>query len=552
MVEHGLYVVTVSELNDVEDWIGEQIDVITTTYTSGGWDTWRITFGDDDADLQSTFGDTDRRLILHTPAEDGATSDYSDAVNGDYDSQWADFADDLIDLDMEDTVFRMEAEFNKSWSPRMPDDEEEYADALARFQSVTMDRPGADFDYLFSPSGDWPGSDINMVDAWPPNSSFYDTDYPDWGCTVGSPYDAAVAHGDGTCDETDPEGAWQENKDEIDSWSDFLDHPDVDHGYIAGTVEWGLADKEWNDYAGCDNPLWTENMTDAAEDEGWAFLAYWNAESSAGGTHRIFPTGDSPFPDAGEMWRTQTATYIAADDDPDPPDNGDDDDDDEPDDDDDEDVDHLSDIWDGSTEQWDVVVHDGGVGSQSAEVTPNSGVIWCRNVRLPNGRRTPERGDFVKIVMQFSPDTTDMDHVFCFAAQNPDDFAENGIWSDPSNTYAVGLRFHRSDNNLALYEMDGGDWGEDGADGQADFATVDNDAFANEIVELHIDFGHGSANDIEVTLYGPGGATSATVGFESTAYDDGAFAMWAPDWTSGREWYVHHIEINNDDADPIL
>ncbi len=306
---HGMYLLTEDDVYNVEEWIGEQIDCVTTTYTSGGWDTWRITFGDDDDELQRVFGDTDRNLIIHTPLTQEDGHDYSLAADGAFDSEYREFAAQLVALGMGDSAIRVAAEFNRHWSSRLPNDPTNYASGFARLVREMQSVDGANFEFLFSPSGTPSGIEW---DAWPPSA-------PEWPegedpplITVGSPYDAAVAYGTSGCSsitDADRAAAWQENLDEILEWYDFADNVG---GTIGGTVEWGLSDKVWNDYGGCDNPYVIERMIERAHEDGWKYLAYWNADSSAGGTHKIFPVEESPFPAGAERYRQLVGDYLAA------------------------------------------------------------------------------------------------------------------------------------------------------------------------------------------------------------------------------------------------
>lgn len=305
---HGMYLLSEADVHAVEEWIGEQIDCVTTTYTPGGWDTWRITFGDDDDELQRVFGDTDRNLVIHTPLTTGDGHDYRPAANGEYDSEYRAFAEQLVNLGMGDSAIRVAAEFNRDWSSRLPNDPTNYASGFARLVREMQSVEGANFDFLFSPSGTPSGIEW---DAWPPSASEWPEGEDPPLITVGSPYDAAIAYGRSGCSsitDGDREDAWEENFSEILEWYDFAD--DV-NGVIGGTVEWGLSDKEWNDFGGCDNPYVIERMVEQAHEDGWKYLAYWNADSSAGGTHKIFPVDESPFPDGAERYRQLVGEYLA-------------------------------------------------------------------------------------------------------------------------------------------------------------------------------------------------------------------------------------------------
>lgn len=327
-MQHGILLLSKSDIERFESAQlgGWEIDIVQTTWgddRSPYWDgTAPLWFGRSGtgSDLQQkknslreTFGETGRRWCPMYRISEGR-SNYRPAVNGDLDEEWRQFAVDLVDMNMQDTILRPNPEFNLPWG-RYPSDEngeplprEEagrvYADAFARCVKTMQSVPGADFTFLYNPAGRREGI---MEDAWPLNSSFWPEgeDLP-----VVTPSAKAQRKGDYTPDEfsamsrrkkaSAARDMWENyQKPEYEMWQNFADSVGAD----IGNVEYGVLDAEAPLGIG-DNKWYVDLSMEYMRENGWVFQAWWNTESGGDqpGGSRIWPSARSSLPWSRDTW----------------------------------------------------------------------------------------------------------------------------------------------------------------------------------------------------------------------------------------------------------
>jgi hypothetical protein len=182
-MKHGIYLTSKDQVERFEnDWFdGQQIDLITTTYTAGMFDavgiTWEPGAGAQNTkqSLQETFGGTDRRMVIAYEFAGDSRGDYAAPARGDYNDRYRSFAKELVSLGMGDTIITPNHEFNLSWSSKYPDDPQNYADGYARLVSVMQSVDGADFTFCYAPARNRQGI---APEAWPVDSQYWPDDEP--------------------------------------------------------------------------------------------------------------------------------------------------------------------------------------------------------------------------------------------------------------------------------------------------------------------------------------------------------------------------------------
>jgi hypothetical protein len=237
-------------------------------------------------------------------SEGSEQGDFSNAANGEYDQNYRDFANELIDLGMEETIIRPDAEFNLDWSHNKPQNPENYASAFARLvremNDVAKERIGeSKFEFLFSPSR----NNIGIADQVKP------MERPEWPSDAEPPimapsfYDAHPPYPDDTSQVTEDmvRENIQDEKDKLMMWKDMADR----RGYKGmGAPEWGVATAGYPASPGGDNPLFIEEMMKFFDEQGFIFQTYWNSSSSQGGSHVVLPVSESPLPNSAEKFRS--------------------------------------------------------------------------------------------------------------------------------------------------------------------------------------------------------------------------------------------------------
>jgi hypothetical protein len=325
-MQHGIYLITEDAVESFErEWLdGEQLDFITTTHTIGMDSANGITWNGSRESLRRVFGETDRRLIVAYEIGDSNDNqhNYAPLADGNKDADFREFARDLVDAGLGDTILAPNAEMNQSWSGRYPNDPATYADAFARLVREMQSVEGADFEFCFAPAPNslgvapacWPVQSTHWPSDEPPpyvTPSFYE-DAPQFPDDISGLSDSELAHL--------REQAWTEHhKPNLDAWVDFADARDAP----LALREWGAA-YEWVHPTSNDNPSFITDVLNYARDNEFAFQAYWNAYASGGGTHEIYPDPDGRLTEAGNAWREFVRSDMAGGDVGDGPDSPDD------------------------------------------------------------------------------------------------------------------------------------------------------------------------------------------------------------------------------------
>jgi hypothetical protein len=315
-MKHGIYIISKDQLARFEDdWFdGQQIDLVTTTYTAGKFDasgiTWEPGAGTQNTkqSLQETFGNTDRRMIIAYEFAGGSRGDYAAPARGDYNSRYRSFAKELVDLDMGDTIITPNHEFNESWSAKYPSDPQNYADGYARLVNVMQSVDGADFTFCFAPARNTQGV---APEAWPMNSQYWPGDEPA-PLVAPSFYDAGNGvypdNPDNVTD-ADRERAWtQKHKPQLEMWLDFA----KSRGASLAFREWGLASGVWANNGGTDNPMFINRFMDWIESHDVKFQTYWNGDID-NQKHTIWPESKSLLTEGGQRWQERVAASLGTD-----------------------------------------------------------------------------------------------------------------------------------------------------------------------------------------------------------------------------------------------
>jgi len=289
-MEHGILATSESEIQNIENWLDAQLDLVATTYAQNVMDGMSgITWSDSPKRdvLERLFGQTGRRLLISyemAGTEGHGDGDYSGAASGSYDAEYRQFAQELIDRGMEDSIIRPNHEFNLSWNSKYPNDPSNYRDAFARCVREMQSISGADFTFLFSPARNRLGV---APDAWPPDSQYWPSSEPEpW--VVTSNYDKGYEYSDDISDVTqeDREANWQNvTVENIGMWADFAEQRGSKY---AGSPEWGLMGEGSPQPGGGDNPWFIEQYITYGEANGFEFQTYWN-----GAHHTIYPRDHS-------------------------------------------------------------------------------------------------------------------------------------------------------------------------------------------------------------------------------------------------------------------
>jgi hypothetical protein len=298
-VEHGILAYDPETVRAAESWLDGQFDLVTTTYTAGQWGVLGITWNGEPRreTLRETFGETDRRLVTafefggEPGHPDAGPADYGPAARGEFDEQWRRTARELVEVGMEDTVLRLNHEFNLDWSSKYPSDPETYARAFARCVREMRSVDGADFTFCFAPARNELGV---APEAWPAGGPGIDRDpVPEWPGDAEQPlvtptvYDTHWTYPDRTAEVTDADRreGWETVRGLVRTWEEFA----AARGADLGTAEWGVASQGYPPNSGGDNPYYIEQFLEYVEANDWRFQAYWNDQSPRGGGHEIFP-----------------------------------------------------------------------------------------------------------------------------------------------------------------------------------------------------------------------------------------------------------------------
>lgn len=320
-MKHGLYLTSESEVEQIEDeWFsGQTIDLISTTYTAGRHDVEYITWepgvtGQAKRDsMQRTFGDTSRQLMTIYHFAGNESGDYSAAANGGLDSNYRNFATQLVSLDMDDTIIVGSHEFNLGWSDRYPNDPSNYASGFARMVREMMSVDGANFDFVYAPGGNRLGV---TEEAWPGDAPEWESDLP---TPIVAPtlYDTSPEYPDDIQNlaQGEQEQLWETvwngwHLDMLGMWKSFADSVGADIGFR----EWGVATPDFRHSSGGDNPYFIRQMFDYMSTQGFLFQTYWNAETYGAGTggHTIYPPSDSRLDATGSAWREEVAAGLSS------------------------------------------------------------------------------------------------------------------------------------------------------------------------------------------------------------------------------------------------
>lgn len=319
-MKHGIYIISESQVEQFEnDWLGgSNIDIITTTYTSGHHDVEYITWepgvtGQEKRDsLERTFGDTSRQLMTIYHFAGNESGDYSSAANGSLDAKYREFGSQLVSLGMEDTIIVGSHEFNLGWSNRYPNDPANYASGFARMVREMMSVNGANFNFVYAPGGNRLGV---TEEAWP-------VDAPEWNSDLPTPivaptlYDTSPDYPDDieNMSQSEQEQMWESvwtgwHIDILEMWKSFADRVGADIAFR----EWGVATPDFRNASGGDNPYFIKKMFDYMSKQGFLFQTYWNEETWGAGTggHTIYPTSDSRLLAAGTAWKEEVLSNMS-------------------------------------------------------------------------------------------------------------------------------------------------------------------------------------------------------------------------------------------------
>lgn len=312
-MEHGAYIIKESRVEQFEnDWLdGGEIDLVTTTYTEGFHDAVGITWEPGAStsakrdSLQRTFGDTGRRMIIAYEFAGENRGDYAPPANGSFDSEYRQFAMDLVSLGMGDSLIAPNHEFNLNWGSKSAMDEpENYRDGYARCVREMQSVDGADFTFCYAPARNRLGV---APEAWPVQSQYWPSD-EEPPVVMPTFYDAGQTYPDDLSTVTESELAdlrdqiWNEkHRPLLEMWNDFATSRNASLGFR----EWGAGNNEYYNPAGGDNAEFIHRMFDYMRNNDVEFQAYWNAESAGGGSHRLWPQSETNLLNAGDAFREE-------------------------------------------------------------------------------------------------------------------------------------------------------------------------------------------------------------------------------------------------------
>lgn len=315
-MKHGIYIISEDHLEQFENsWFdGQQIDLVSTTYTLGMFDAAGITWApgagaqNTKQSLQKTFGESDRRLLTTYKFSGDPPSDYGPASRGDLSDRYRSFAKELVSLGLEDTIITPNHEFNLSWSKRYPSDPQNYADGYARLVSAMQSVDGANFTFCFAPSSNRQGI---APEAWPVDSQHWPSG-EDPPIVTPSVYDNSNSiypdDPDKVTDEQRKE-VWNDHHEPVlEMWNTFANERNSDMGFR----EWGMASDAYKHNGGIDNPIFIDRFFDWIESHDVAFQTYWNGGID-NPKHTIWPRDKSRLPEGSKRWQERVAATLETD-----------------------------------------------------------------------------------------------------------------------------------------------------------------------------------------------------------------------------------------------
>lgn len=281
------------EVAAYEEWLGRPVPIAADFSARGSWE--NIT---DPDYVFDAWADEDRRLTLGVAMLPNEVDDVSiqDGADGEYDEQWQQFGENLVEAGQEDAILRLGWEFNLdnwAWSTG---DEDAWVSYYRRIVEQLDSVEGSEFRYDWNVNNAdnrydavdyYPGDDVVDyigVDAYDVDGDAYP--YPD-DC-------------DGDCRSEVQQQAWDETVYGGDRglrfWSGFA----AEHDKQLSLPEWGVWDRK-DGTGGEDNPYYVEQMADFIEDPDNAvgYQAYFENENG-GGNHRLM---EGDFPDAEAVYR---------------------------------------------------------------------------------------------------------------------------------------------------------------------------------------------------------------------------------------------------------
>lgn len=332
---HGMLLLGHSDIEKVENELleGWSLDIVQTTWGDARSPYWNETtplwlgrsgegteFQRKKNDLKAAFDGTGRRWCPQYKISVGRRN-YAPALAGNLDADWRAFAEDLVELGLENTMLRPNAEFSKPWGryPHRYDDRGNeigpvtpsaeagrvYGEAFGRCMRVMNSVDGADFTFLYNPAGHSLG--ITRL-AWPP-------DHAEWRSWLDKPvvtpsyYDSYHSGGPNhnqwtTMDYEEKaaaaERAWEMGqRPELDQYQRFAD----DVGADIGIVEWGT--REPDDVGGRgDNPWFVDLFFEYMQRNDWVFEAWWNTDRGGDnpGGARLWPPSRSILHRSRDAW----------------------------------------------------------------------------------------------------------------------------------------------------------------------------------------------------------------------------------------------------------
>ncbi|SFR66968.1 hypothetical protein [Halogeometricum limi] len=299
-MKHGILTIRKNQLEAIEQWLGHEVDLVTTTYNQGQWGASGITWDDSNklSVLEQLFGsNTSRQLVVAYEMAGADRGNYEAVARGDHDDKHRRLARELVSMGMGDTIFRLNHEFNLEWGHKSAwDNPDAYRDAFARTVREMQSVSGANFTFCFAPARNRLGV---APEAWPVPSKYWPDGEP---APIVTPslYDAHGTYPDDLSTVSDSEladlrkKAWGNIKSLIQMWENFA----AERGAGFGTAEWGVANDAYPNPGGGDNPSYIRNLIEYGESKGWEFQAYWNAASASGGGHRVYPPKADGLPNA--------------------------------------------------------------------------------------------------------------------------------------------------------------------------------------------------------------------------------------------------------------
>lgn len=315
---------------------GSTLDVVPTTFDTSrqpdSWwgPTWAGRAGSGSGaeqkrrDMQQTFGGTGRRLILMFGiSEPGNEHNYRPGATGRLDSAWRNMAQNLVDMDMGDTIIRPNPEHSMPWSDRFPlslngkPAPQEFADAFARCVSVMNTVPGANFVFVYNPTG----KRLELtLPAYPTNSNLWPAGES---LPIMSPsfYDK-VSSGGPTAGEWGAMNDTEKERSAKRVWNLFH-KPYLEMyqsvasrlGAEMGIVEWGTTSANLQNVGRGDNPWFVEHAFDYFEANQFVMEAWWNYPSGTfkTGGSTIWPPSESNLRRSFLVWRDRVRAHDVGD-----------------------------------------------------------------------------------------------------------------------------------------------------------------------------------------------------------------------------------------------